>query len=216
MTVSRVFFSCLFDFLQQPRKWPELNLKSPGIKARSLSGRLPAPLHAVTSTVRLHGPPAEAPPSPELPETPPHASQITVPHVGDHSVFAPVLLGKYTPKSDTSAIFTILTFFFVLFCFVPKGPVPPPGSPSPPSLSGLSIASSNSSPQLGSPGHHIFFNSGTIGIIGSSLTGGSLSPMPTPPSPNTIPPSQQPPPLPPRSNRRRESSFSESPQQVRI
>ncbi|XP_020291332.1 protein son of sevenless isoform X2 [Pseudomyrmex gracilis] len=170
-----------------PRKWPELNLKSPGIKARSLSGRLPAPLHAVTSTVRLHGPPAEAPPSPELPETPPHASQITVPHVGDHSVFAPVLLG----------------------------PVPPPGSPSPPSLSGLSIASSNSSPQLGSPGHHIFFNSGTIGIIGSSLTGGSLSPMPTPPSPNTMPPSQQPPPLPPRSNRRRESSFSESPQQAR-
>lgn len=82
------------SFSFQPRKWPELNLKSPGIKAsRSLSGRLPAPLQAVASTVRLSDPPTEAPPPPELPETPPHTSQIAPPHTGDHSVFAPVLLG---------------------------------------------------------------------------------------------------------------------------
>lgn len=75
-------------FLQQPRKWPELNLKSPGIKARSVR---PAPLHVVTSSVRLHDSPADAF-SHELPETPPHGSQITVPHIVD-SVFAPVLFG---------------------------------------------------------------------------------------------------------------------------
>lgn len=78
-----------FKFLQQPRKWPELNLKSPGIKARNI--RLPAPLHVVTSSVRLHDSPADAF-SHELPETPPHGSQITVPHIVD-SVFAPVLFG---------------------------------------------------------------------------------------------------------------------------
>jgi len=81
-----------FKCLQQPRKWPELNLKSPGIKARS--GRLPAPLHVVTSSVRLHDSPADTFPH-ELPETPPHGSQITVPHIVDHSVFAPVLFGTH-------------------------------------------------------------------------------------------------------------------------
>ncbi|XP_019883701.2 protein son of sevenless isoform X1 [Camponotus floridanus] len=178
-----------------PRKWPEINLKSPGIKAsRSLSGKLPAPLQTVASSVRLHDPPSEAPPPLELPETPPHASQVTVPHIGDHSVFAPVLLG-------------------------PSGTVPP-GSPSPPSMSGLSIASSSSSPQLGSPGHfpatqqitHFGFNPSIVSAVSSS---GSPSGIPTPPSPGNIPPSQLPPPLPPRCGRRRESSFSESSQQVR-
>ncbi|EZA51345.1 protein son of sevenless isoform X2 [Ooceraea biroi] len=181
-----------------PRKWPELNLKSPGIKARSLSGRLPTPLHAVTSSIRLHDPPVEAPAPTELPETPPHGSQIGVPHTGDHSVFAPVLLGN----------------------------VPPPGSPSPPSISWLSITSSNNSPQMGSPGHFpsthqqhtcFGFNSSTMSltssIAGLSLSSGSPSAMATPPSPGNVPPSQ-PPPLPPRS-RRRESSFSESSQQMR-
>lgn len=105
----------------------------------------------------------------------------------------------------------------------PSGTVPP-GSPSPPSMSGLSIASSSSSPQLGSPGHfpvtqqftHFGFNPGTIGMVHALSSGGSPSGMPTPPSPGNIPPSQRPPPLPPRTNRRRESSFSESSQQVRF
>ncbi|XP_012264041.1 protein son of sevenless [Athalia rosae] len=186
-----------------PRKWPDLNLKSPGIKARSLSGRLPAPLQAVASTVRLHDPPTEPPPPPELPETPPHTSQMAPPHTGDHSVFAPVLLG---------------------------GTGPPPGSPGPLSMSGLSLGSPGSSPQLGSPGHlppsyhqtqatHFGFNSGTIGVVGALTglpSGGSPgAPMPPPPSPSHLPPSQPPPPLPPRSHRRRDSSVSESPQQAR-
>lgn len=74
------------------RKWPDLNLKSPGIKARSMSGKLPAPLQAVASSVRLHDPTPEVLP-PELPETPPHTSQNMI-HTSDHSVFAPVLLGN--------------------------------------------------------------------------------------------------------------------------
>ncbi|XP_003486811.1 protein son of sevenless isoform X1 [Bombus vosnesenskii] len=185
------------------RKWPDLNLKSPGIKARSLSGKLPAPLQAVASSVRLHDPPPEAPP-PELPETPPHASHITVSHIGDHTVFAPVLLG---------------------------GTAQPPGSPGPLSMSGLSISSPGSSPQLGSPGHlpiphhqsqnsHFGFNSGTIGVMGAltgmpSSGGSPGAAIPPPPSPSHVPPCQPPPPLPPRSHRKRESSISESPQQAR-
>lgn len=92
VNVITLFTLCITISPLQPRKWPDLNLKSPGIKARSLSGKLPAPLQAVASSVRLHDPPPEAPP-PELPETPPHTSHITVSHIGDHSVFAPVLLG---------------------------------------------------------------------------------------------------------------------------
>nr|XP_050847424.1 protein son of sevenless isoform X6 [Vespula vulgaris] len=193
-----------------PRKWPDLNLKSPGIKARSLSGKLPAPLQAVASSVRLHDPPPEVPPPPppELPETPPHTSQVTVPHTGDHSVFAPVLLGAFY-----------------------TGIGQPPGSPGPLSMSGLSVNSPSSSPQMGSPGHlptahhqsqstHFGFNSGTIGVMGAltGLSSSSGSPgaiMPPPPSPSHMPPNQPPPPLPPRSHRRRESSISDSPQQAR-
>ncbi|KAM0730412.1 Protein son of sevenless [Formica fusca] len=180
-----------------PRKWPEINLKSPGIKA-SRSLRLPAPLQMVTSCVMLsHDPPPETLPPPELPETPPHASQVTVPHTGDHSVFAPVLLA----------------------------PSVPPGSPSPPNMSVLSIASSGSSPQQGSHGHfpttqhQIAFNSGTISVVNvlpSLSSSASPSGIPTPPSPGNILPNQLPPPLPPRTSRRRESSFSESSRQVRF
>ncbi|XP_043503131.1 protein son of sevenless isoform X5 [Polistes fuscatus] len=192
-----------------PRKWPDLNLKSPGIKARSLSGKLPAPLQAASS-VRLNDPLPEVPPPPppELPETPPHTSQVAIPHTGDHSVFAPVLLGAFY-----------------------TGIGQPPGSPGPLSMSGLSVNSPSSSPQMGSPGHlptthhqsqitHFGFNSGTIGVMGAltGLSSSSGSPgaiMPPPPSPSHMPPNQPPPPLPPRSHRRRESSISESPQQAR-
>ncbi|XP_018355699.1 PREDICTED: protein son of sevenless isoform X2 [Trachymyrmex septentrionalis] len=102
-----------------PRKWPELNLKSPGIKART--GRLPAPLHVVTSNIRLHDSSADTL-SHELPETPPHGPHLpTVPQ--DHSVFAPVMF--------------------------PAAPLPASPSPSV-SMSALSIASS-SSPQSPGP-----------------------------------------------------------------
>lgn len=97
--------------MQQARKWPELNLKSPGIKARS--GRLPAPLHVVTSSVRLHDSPADAFPH-ELPETPPHGSQITVPHI-DHSVFAPVLFGMSYLVHLNYVLTIIIDIQFLLF-----------------------------------------------------------------------------------------------------
>ncbi|XP_071630891.1 protein son of sevenless isoform X1 [Temnothorax longispinosus] len=179
-----------------PRKWPELNLKSPGIKARS--GRLPAPLHVVASSVRLHDSSADTFPH-ELPETPPHGSQITVPHIVDLSVFAPVIFA----------------------------PVPPPASPSPPSGSAISIPSSSSSPQSPGPlipylhqSNHFSFNINTINSMISAptclpLPGGSPSAIPTPSSPN-IPPSQLPPPLPPKPRTKpRENSCSGSPQQAK-
>ncbi|XP_018375148.1 PREDICTED: protein son of sevenless isoform X2 [Trachymyrmex cornetzi] len=115
-----------------PRKWPELNLKSPGIKART--GR-PAPLHVVTSNIRLHDSSADTL-SHELPETPPHGPQFTtVPHIVDHSVFAPVMF--------------------------PAAPLPASPSPSV-SMSALSIASS-SSPQ--SPGPFFTHQSGSPSAI---------------------------------------------------
>ncbi|XP_058800908.1 protein son of sevenless isoform X2 [Phymastichus coffea] len=190
-----------------PRRWPDLNLKSPGIKARSLSGKLPAPLQAVASSVRLHDPPSmtqeipvrEAPS--DLPETPPHGSSFSS-TTSDHSVFAPVLLGS--------------------------SPVPSL------SMSSLSLGSPGNSPQLGSPGHlptahhqqsssfgstHFGFNSGTIGTLACLTSSSSLAGSPNsipPPSPSHAPPfGQPPPPLPPRSHRRRESVLSESPQQAR-
>lgn len=117
----------------------------------------------------------------------------------------------------------IILFFY-------KGTGPPPGSPGPLSMSGLSLGSPGNSPQLGSPGHlppshhqqqttHFGFNSGTIGVMGAltGLPSSASSPgaaLPTPPSPSHVPISQPPPPLPPRCHRRRESSISESPQQV--
>ena len=167
----------------QPRKWPGLNLKSPGIKNRSFASKLPAPLQAMASTVRLHDPPSASSDSNpiELPETPPHGGSYT----SDHSVFAPVLLG---------------------------GGLNTPGSPGPSlSMSSLSLGSPGNSPQLMSPGLHqsapipFTFNSGSLpssSIVGSP---GSLSLTQTPPSPSHLLQfGQPPPPLPPRTNRRRE------------
>lgn len=98
-------------------------------------------------------------------------------------------------------------------------------------MSGLSLGSPGSSPQLGSPGHlppsyhqsqatHFGFNSATMTVVGALTglpSGGSPgAPLPPPPSPSHQPPTQPPPPLPPRSHRRRDSSVSESPQQVSV
>ena len=113
---------------------------------------------------------------------------------------------------------------------VTLGSAQTPGSPGPLSMSGLSISSPGSSPQLGSPGHMplphhpsqstLFgFNQSSIGAVsmsGLSTAGGSPgAPMPPPPSPSHVNLSQPPPPLPPRSHRRRESSISESPHLVK-
>ncbi|KAF7987773.1 hypothetical protein HCN44_003636 [Aphidius gifuensis] len=217
-----------------PRKWPDLNLKSPGIKARAAGGKAPGALQAVASSVRLHDPspdtvPPPPPPPPlllssssslllssssssELPETPPpYTTQNSTLHsmigggggggAGDHSVFAPVLLGG-----------------------------PQPGSPGHLSMSSFSLGSPGNSPQLKSPGHmqtshpqlqqqttQFGFSSGTIGygLPGPDGSPGPLLPPPLSPSHAPISQQQQPPPLPPRCHRRRESSISESPHQAR-
>ncbi|XP_051162718.1 protein son of sevenless isoform X1 [Leptopilina boulardi] len=182
------------------RKWPNLNLKSPGIKARSLSGKLPAPLQAMASSVRLHDPPAESAPPLELPETPPHNSQM--PHTGDHCVFAPVMLGGQPPGSPGPLSMSGLSISS-------PGSSPQFGSPGhmPP-------------PHYPSQSTHFGFTQSSIGAM-SSLSGFTTSggspgaPMPPPPSPSHVNLSQPPPPLPPRSHRRRESSISESPHQAR-
>ncbi|XP_028047175.1 protein son of sevenless isoform X2 [Monomorium pharaonis] len=170
--------------LRFPRKWPELNLKSPGIKARS--ARLPAPLHVVTSSVKLHDSPADAF-SQGLPETPPHVSQITVPsHTVDVSV--PVLFA----------------------------PVPLPASPSPPSMSALSLASSNSSPQSPGPfffNNNISTITCLPSILPGGSPSAIQTPS-FPNNVGNPHPSQPPPPLPPRP-KRKESSCSESPQQAK-
>jgi hypothetical protein len=192
-------------------------LKSPGIKARS--GRLPAPLHVIASSGRLHDSPADAFPH-GLPETPPHGSQITIPHVTDQSVFVPVFLSMHLYLNHV----LIINNYKYNSRRLSIASVPPPASPSPPSMSALSIASSSSSPQ--SPGHffthhqsnHFIFNTSTINMISATtclpLPGGSPSAIQTPSFPNNVP-SQPPPPLPPRP-KRRENSCSESPQQVRL
>jgi len=83
----------------QPRRWPDLNLKSPGIKPRNLPGRNhpPGPLpsmgerHLFPSTVRLPEDGEETPRTPltvSAPHTPPYHGPSS-----DFSVFAPILIG---------------------------------------------------------------------------------------------------------------------------
>lgn len=83
----------------QPRKWPDLNLKSPGIKPRNLPGRNhpPGPLPSMgerpifQSTIRLPEDGEETPRTPltvSAPHTPPYHG-----HSSDFSVFAPILIG---------------------------------------------------------------------------------------------------------------------------
>ena len=75
-------FSRLYNYYQfQVRKWPDLQLKSPGIKARSLARHHPQPLvvqHPKQEDSH------EDTPTPRTPITTPH----TPPHPSDFSVFA--------------------------------------------------------------------------------------------------------------------------------
>lgn len=88
-----------------PRKWPDISLKSPGIKAR-MSGRSahpPPPLstdmHSFSlSTQQINqdddestSPCITTPPTPSTPLTPPPHSATSL--NSDHSVFAPVMIG---------------------------------------------------------------------------------------------------------------------------
>lgn len=88
------------NFFFQSRKWPDLNLKSPGIKPRTLAGRShpPQPLPAVTPHLV---PPASSPRpfsddggGEETPRTPLTAPHTPPPgHLGDYSVFAQIHIG---------------------------------------------------------------------------------------------------------------------------
>ncbi|KAJ4439268.1 hypothetical protein ANN_07388 [Periplaneta americana] len=82
-----------------PRKWPEINLKSPGIKPRNLPGRNhpPGPLpsmgerHLFPASVRLPEDGEETPRTPHTvsaPHTPPYQGSSS-----DYSIFAQILLG---------------------------------------------------------------------------------------------------------------------------
>ncbi|XP_014209785.1 protein son of sevenless isoform X2 [Copidosoma floridanum] len=202
--------------IKVPRKWPNVSLKTPGIKARTLSGKLPAPLQAVASSVRLHDPPStsattaqEILASSELRESSPQRSSFSMGQ-SDHSNFIQALLGGTTARS--------------------------PGSPGVAhSISNLSIGSPGNSPQLGSPGHlshqhqasiggssidfsfypHIFgIMSGSTLPSSMSSSPGATHPHPSSPSPHFVPDQiSQPPPLPPR-RQPRENSLVESPQQT--
>ncbi|XP_063219345.1 protein son of sevenless isoform X2 [Bacillus rossius redtenbacheri] len=89
-----------------PRRWPDLQLKSPGIKPRNLPGRShPVPLpsvgdrHMFPSTSRLPEDGEETPRTPltsSAPHSPPHTSS------SDFSVFAPILIGS-SDSIDTLA-----------------------------------------------------------------------------------------------------------------
>ncbi|XP_076354021.1 son of sevenless guanine nucleotide exchange factor isoform X2 [Tachypleus tridentatus] len=130
-----------------PRKWPDLSLKSPGIKPR-LSGRsghhltaLPSDLRSFSSTTQLLGnddddsqsPQVLTPPTPSTPLTPPHSAAGVN---SDHSVFAPVMIGAgatalpgtisaTTSPTSTVAPTTILAAVSMTGILTPT-PAPPP------------------------------------------------------------------------------------------
>ncbi|KAJ8668108.1 hypothetical protein QAD02_009771 [Eretmocerus hayati] len=162
-----------------PRKWPDLNLKSPGIKARSLSGKLPAPLQAVASTVRLNDPSSsnqELTLISDMPETPPHGSSSSI--GGDHSVFAPVLIGGSPGPSLSISNLSL-------------------GSPG----NSPQLGSPGHVPTQQQSSSHFGFNHTSIGQMGLA----SSPNLPHSP-PATF--GQPPPPLPPRTHRRRDSCLS--------
>lgn len=83
----------------QPRKWPDLNLKSPGIKVRNLASRSHLPQPLTTNMTPHLVPPTSSPrtsecgggeDTPRTPLTAPHTPQ---PPLADFSVFAQIQIG---------------------------------------------------------------------------------------------------------------------------
>ncbi|KAK7793915.1 hypothetical protein R5R35_007684 [Gryllus longicercus] len=173
------------------RKWPDLNLKSPGIKPRNLPGRShpPGPLpsiHSDRSLVRPQDDSSEDTPRTPLtgPHTPPHHNSSS--SSADFSVFAQILIGhspsgSHSPGPQASMSGSIASLQSAI------------------STSTLTLASAANSPAT-SPANA---NNPTFAVPPPFPAG----PLPTP---------RPPPPLPPRT-RRRESSVgdSSSPQQAR-
>ncbi|XP_047097392.1 protein son of sevenless [Schistocerca piceifrons] len=200
------------------RKWPDLNLKSPGIKPRNLPGRShpPGPLpslgerHLFPSTNRLpeDGEETTTPRTPHTcsaPHTPPHHVPTPASSAADFSVFANIMIGQAAPSFGSSGNQS-------------PGPISSTPAPSYPSLvpaSTSATASASASPAT-SPAN----TGGTSPSF--SLQGHSHSSMQQIPQSGTqmqssspsctaapVPSPRLPPPLPPRI-RRRESSVSES------
>ncbi|KAF4521736.1 hypothetical protein B566_EDAN010001 [Ephemera danica] len=207
-----------------PRKWAELNLKSPGIKPRHLPGRthpnpLPSSASLFVSTARLDNgeetprTPLQQPPG-SAPVTPPASSS------SDFSVFASIIIGQDYSRggiANTSIKPTLLLYqinyllsahrnvhgLYLTWAFkLLTG------------IAGVTAAVTAASGNL-SPG--AISNLSPSPSIATSPAA-CLPPQqqaPAVPLP-LLPPSNPPPPLPPRS-RRRESSISEnSPHQVDI
>ena len=85
----------------QARRWPDMNLKSPGIKPRSFAGRShpPTPLTSVSERPAPSNSDKDGEDTPRTPLTasaphtpPPHTGTFSSP--SDFSVFATVLLGS--------------------------------------------------------------------------------------------------------------------------
>ncbi|XP_034235206.1 protein son of sevenless [Thrips palmi] len=172
------------------RRWPDLNLKSPGIKPRNILVRShpPTPLTSVTERTAPFHADKDGEDTPRTPLTasaphtpPPHTGSISSP--SDFSVFATVVLG-------------------------PSGI----GNMSPGLMSHASMHS-QSTVSLVSPtfqGSNLVGLAGLVGPGGSPATSPSFvhpPPIPPFPAPDKMPPPANPPPLPPR--RPRESSISD-------
>ncbi|XP_077528564.1 son of sevenless homolog 2-like [Haemaphysalis longicornis] len=163
-----------------PRKWPDLPLKSPGIKPRltrsagshqvlpSWGGGGGAPLAAATAS--SEGEDATPPTSPSTPLTPPYVQH------SDSSVFAPVLIGAaLSPATTPSA--------------PPSHPPPPPPPNLPPLLPPPPLPPRKKR------------DSSTSSCDPSSPTGffpDDQTPPLLPPRDNPMPREASPPPLPPR------------------
>lgn len=175
-----------------PRRWPDLNLKSPGIKPRNLPGRShpPGPLPSVGVGERLF--PSGSRLTEDGEETPRTPLTVSAPHTPPHNV------------ATTSADFSI-------FAQIMIGQAPGNQSPGPVTTSTTSLQSSLTSSTL------TLTNSATTSPATSPANTNnptfSLNPLGPPPPPSAKP--RDPPPLPPRRKRECSVSDSTSPQQVR-
>ncbi|PSN55558.1 hypothetical protein C0J52_12100 [Blattella germanica] len=178
----------------RPRKWPDLNLKSPGIKPRNLPGRNhpPGPLpssHLFPSTVRLLEDGEETPRTP-LTVSAPHTPPPPVPS-SDFSVFAPILIGPAASGNQS------------------PGPVQTQATSIAAALAQSSAANSPAtSPTISS--QQAAMGSSPCPPPATTALAPSMPPPPCPP-PNPRPP----PPLPPRRPREPSVGDSNPPQQVR-
>ncbi|PNF17404.1 hypothetical protein B7P43_G02995 [Cryptotermes secundus] len=190
-----------------PRKWPDLNLKSPGIKPRNLPGRNhpPGPLpsmgerHLFPSTSRLPEDGEETPRTPltvSAPHTPPYHGPSS-----DFSVFAPILIGPAASGNQS------------------PGPIQSAASSIASGIATTLVLNSASTSPATSPTVTSQQAAGG-GLIGSSspspcpppVTTASVTSMPPPPAP--LPNPGPPPPLPPRRPREPSLGDNNSPQQV--